>query len=152
MATQKNNLTLGFSVPFTQVSNFLIQRNDVSFKAKCVYNYMLSRASIKGWKFYRHDIVSHCQEGKSAVDAGIKELKEKGYLSITPNKLESGRIEGHNWVLLDPEIGFQIPEIDAQGADNLAPEPHRIPISGNTVIREESNIEFNKKESLKKNK
>ena len=59
------------------------QSNNLSYRAKGILGYMLSRPD--NWKFNKTDLVRRSIEGRDAVYKAIDELKEQGYLHIYPN-------------------------------------------------------------------
>lgn len=91
---------------FTQVSNQLIEDSRLSWKAKGILIYLLSRPN--NWKVNKSDLERRATEGKASLDSGIEELKEMGYLHIYRNRLENGQIDGWVWEYDDepftPEI------------------------------------------------
>lgn len=77
------------AVPFTQVPNELLYNPDISFKAKGLWAYMSAKPD--GWSFSAARIAEETKEERKAIQAGLRELSDHGY--ITAKKLSSGRIE-----------------------------------------------------------
>lgn len=94
----KNNLKSGY----TQVPNEILQDNRISWKAKGILSFLMSRPNE--WEFYMDEIKANSTDGKRALQSGIKELEEIGYLLRNPiyNK-EKGRFFGWDWILDLPE-------------------------------------------------
>ena len=79
---------------FTQIANTLFEDNNLSYRAKGILGYMLSRPD--NWKFNKTDLVRRSIEGRDAVYKAIDELKERGYLHIYPN-YEKNKLNGWTW-------------------------------------------------------
>ncbi len=96
---------------FAMVSYQALQDTRLSWKARGIYAFLVSKASIEGWKFNRDALIEASDnDGKASYDSGIKELKDLGYLSIEPIKLERGAFAGWKWTLND-----QSPELPKTG-------------------------------------
>ena len=65
-----------------------LEDDRLSFKAKGILAYLLSKPN--NWKVVVWDLVKHCKDGKSAVYAGLKELREAGYYEKKPIRNEEG--------------------------------------------------------------
>jgi len=74
--------------PFVQIDKTCLYDDNLSFKAKGLLVYMLSRPD--GWKFYLSEIVTNTREGKASVSSGIKELEEAGYLVRHQERKDNG--------------------------------------------------------------
>jgi hypothetical protein len=79
---------------FTQISNSVFEDERLSYRAKGVLGYLLSRPN--NWKFNKTDLVRRSAEGRDAVYTAIEELKELNYLHIYPN-YENGKLNGWTW-------------------------------------------------------
>ena len=75
------------NINFTQVSNDLLLDKRVSAKAKGIYAYLYSKPD--NWDFSVDRIASDFKDGYKAVNGGIKELEELGY--IGREKQNNGR-------------------------------------------------------------
>jgi hypothetical protein len=80
---------------FTQIDNSVFENEKLSYRAKGLIGYLLSRPN--NWKFNKTDLVRRSTEGRDAVYKAIDELKEQNYLHIYPNRLENGMIDGWIW-------------------------------------------------------
>jgi len=90
-------LIKNIDVNFTQVNNNVILDIDLTYKAKGIYAYLVSRPD--NWKFYINNIVSQSSNGKTSVQSGIKELEEAGYLERKLTKDNKGKITGYNYII-----------------------------------------------------
>lgn len=80
---------------FTQISNTLLEDSRLSWKAKGLLCYLMSRPD--SWKINKTDICNRGAEGRDSMQNGLKELKEYGYLHIYPSKAKNGQFEGWIW-------------------------------------------------------
>ena len=76
-------------MPFTQIANYVLNDQGLSFRAKGIYSYLFSKPD--GWDFAVSRISNDTTEGRDAVGKAIKELEERGYLTRIRQK--SGRVE-----------------------------------------------------------
>jgi hypothetical protein len=114
---------------FTQISNLLFEDSNLSWKAKGILCYLLSRPN--NWKINKTDLENRAAEGRESVHNGIKELKKLGYLHIYPNRLENGQIDG--WIWEYDDIPFT-PEIrENRNTDNPQKTGENVLVSQITV-------------------
>lgn len=79
---------------FTQISNALFEDPKLSWKAKGILGYLLSRPN--NWKINKTDLYKRATEGRDAMQKGLNELRENGYLHVYPN-YENGKLNGWIW-------------------------------------------------------
>ena len=93
---------------YTVLPNRIINSPDMSFKAKGVLAYMLSRPD--DWQFYLSEIVKHATDGMSAVRSAVQELIDNRYIvRIRDRDEETGKFAGYIYLVFDfpqehPEI------------------------------------------------
>ena len=77
------------------------QNSDLSYKAKGILAYLLSRP--KNWKGQIFDIEKNsCKDGKNSIKTGIKELVDKGYAKLkSRGKDENGKFLGMYYEFFD---------------------------------------------------
>ena len=75
-------------VPFSQIANAILNDPELSFKAKGIYAYMISKPD--NWNFTIQSIASQVKDGKASIQAGIKELKGSGWIKYIKHKNGSG--------------------------------------------------------------
>ena len=80
------------SVPYTQIANMVLNDPLLSFRAKGVLVYLLSKPP--DWKAIEADIVKHTAEGRHAVRTAIKELLDVGYLKREQYRADDGTFHG----------------------------------------------------------
>ena len=86
--------------PYVMIDRRPIDNPKLSFKAKGILTYLMSRPD--GWEVSVADLIKRSTDGEASVRAGLKELKEAGHMRYTQSR-KSGRITG--WLI---EI-FEIP-------------------------------------------
>lgn len=80
---------------FTQISNTMLEDERLSWRAKGILSYMLSRPD--NWKINKTDLYKKGKEGRDAMQNALNELKELGYLHIYSVKDDKGQIETWIW-------------------------------------------------------
>lgn len=135
---------------FTQISNSVFENENLSYRAKGVLGYLLSRPN--NWKFNKTDLVRRSTEGRDAIYKAIDELKEQGYLHIYRNVLKDGKFDG--WIWEYDDIPFMPEHLKNRttekqpntGEKQPIPRTTENPYDGKTVLREIStynNTELN---------
>lgn len=109
MATYRINKSGKQAPPFTRILNDPLQDERLSFKARGLLAYMLTKPD--NFRFYIEELMKHTTEGKDSIRAGLKELERLGYVHRYPIKDARGKIV--SWELdiyespsLRPESGF----------------------------------------------
>lgn len=109
MATHRVNKSGKRAPPFTRIVNSMLQDVRLSFKARGLLSYMLSKPD--GFKFYLDEMTKHTTDGKDSIRAGLKELEKLGYVRRYAVKDQRGKIQ--SWELdiyespsIHPESGF----------------------------------------------
>lgn len=74
MANEKINVVKKKVNPFVMVEHELINNENLSWGAKGLLIYMLSKPD--NWKFYKSDVVKHATNGIDSVNNILKELEE----------------------------------------------------------------------------
>jgi len=88
---------------YTQVSETVLSDTKLSWKARGMYSFLVSKATIDGWDFNREWLIGQsCPDGKASFDNGMKELKDSGYIRITKQFLQ-GRIS-YKWEILEKPL------------------------------------------------
>lgn len=83
-----NRLIKGDGVPFTQISNEVLNDDRLSLKAKGLYCYMYSKPD--SWNFTAKLIATQNRDSRDAVLSGMKELTAAGLLSYQKHSDGSG--------------------------------------------------------------
>ena len=93
---------------FAQISNELINNNQLSYKALGILTYILSKPD--DWEVYNSDLIREGIDGKESIRTGLLELKEKKYIQRYRvfNK-RTGSV--HHWETLVSETPFADEEL-----------------------------------------
>lgn len=90
---------------FTCIDNFILTDNRLSYKAKGIWLYAMSRP--EDWVFYISDIANHSNEKEKSIRSGLKELEEYGYLRKTQKKDDKGKFAPSDWEFYEKPQDFQ---------------------------------------------
>jgi DnaD/phage-associated family protein len=91
--------------PYVMIDRRPIENPTLSFKAKGILTYLLSRPD--GWEVSVADLIKRGTDGEAGVRAGLKELKNAGHMKYTTSR-KAGRITG--WLI---EV-YEVPDSDFQ--------------------------------------
>lgn len=91
--------------PYVMVDRRPIDNPKLSYKAKGILTYLLSRPD--GWEVNVPDLVNHGIDGPAAIRTGLKELGAAGHIKYNPHR-EGGYIK--KWVI---EV-YEVPNATAQ--------------------------------------
>lgn len=97
--------------PYVMVDRRPIDNPRLSYKAKGILTYLLSRPD--GWEVNVPDLVNHGIDGPAAIRTGLKELRAAGHIKYNPHR-EGGYIK--KWVI---EV-YEVPNAMAQGNEGEA--------------------------------
>ena len=100
MNTLRNKLTSNFTI----VPNEIVNDSRLSMKAKSIFLYLLSKPD--DWDFYIQNIADSCTDGKNAIQTGLKELEEHGYLMRKKKVNEINRFDGWEYIMKLPDNGI----------------------------------------------
>ena len=104
---------------YTQVCNDIINETGLSWKAKGILIYLLSKPD--GWTVRENNIVKHSVDGLKATKAGIKELINRGYMSRRKIRDYQGKYRG--WETIVCEVPFtEMPFSDVGFSDVHLPD------------------------------
>lgn len=128
---------------FTMVQNAFLNDASLSWKAKCIFIYMISKP--EGWKLnIKGDLVKRSTDGERAVYSGISELVDAGYISrtrsrdfsITYHLFENKDDNDVDDYILSRSQNSDVQNADVQNAD--------VQNSNDLVIPKDSNTESSK--------
>lgn len=113
MATYRIKKSGNKAPPFTRVLNESLHDERLSFKARGLLAYMLSKPD--NYRFYIDELTKHTTEGKDSIRAGLKELEQLGYIKRysvkdSRGKIMSWEIDIYESPSLRPESGFPVVE------------------------------------------
>lgn len=110
---------------FSIIDNNLIDNSSLSFKARGLLIYMLSKPD--DWQFYTSELAKHSsKEGIAAIKSALHEIEKAGYLIRQKKRQDDGKFGGIDWKLVDtpafsPEVDYPLadkPSADKPLADN----------------------------------
>jgi len=85
---------------YSIISNEILDDQRISFKARGLLAYMLSKSD--DWKFYVDELANHSEkDGKKAVQSALKEIENAGYLKRIKQRDKQGHFSEQDWQLLD---------------------------------------------------
>ncbi len=93
------------SNPYVVINKTFLNDTNLSFKAKGLLSYLLSKPD--NWTVYTVDLIKSSKDGKDAVVSGLKELKNLGYLEKYSIRDDKGRIS--HW----ESIIYEVPSLEA---------------------------------------
>ena len=119
--------------PFVQIDKTSIMDARLSFKAKGILAYLLSRPP--NWQVYEIEIIKHAKDGRDSVRSGIKELIDCGYIDRKESRNEKGQFKGYEYSVYETPNRDGLSNI---GKSNIG--------ESNTSNKELSNKELNNKD------
>lgn len=129
MSIRRSRLPFENGDQFTKIPNDWIRDRRLSRKARTILAEILSHRI--GWEVTTESLVAAGREGRDSVLAGIKELKELGYL--TPiQKRDGGRFKGIDYELSMPH---EAPEKASRKASTATGKSgHGAPVDNPTTV------------------
>jgi len=88
--------------PYAQISNAMLEDDTLSFKAKGLLSYLLSRCD--DWDVYQSQLADLGPDGETSVRSGIDELMEAGYIQREPRRNEDGTIAEWEYVVRESPL------------------------------------------------
>lgn len=112
--------------PYVTLDKKIINNPNLSFKAKGILTYLLSKPP--GWQVRISDIQKHSTDGRESIISGLRELENAGYFSRVQKRDQSGRFtKSKTDIYEDP--GLQVtPDLqypDLQYKDTHESSSHR---------------------------
>lgn len=101
--------------PYVQIDKRIFEDDRLSWKAKGLLGYFLSRPD--DWEVSVYDLINRSKDGRDSVYAGMKELREVGYMDRIPDRNEKGRIVKHYYIV------FESPKPQLTDFPEVVPSP-----------------------------
>jgi len=102
--------------PFAQIDRSILDNPNLSWKAKGLLCYLLSKPD--NWKVRTEDLVNRSTDGKTAVWSALNELKEAGHAVMEYQKdPETGLMTGRTWVI------HEVPQTKTSETVGVKPSP-----------------------------
>lgn len=131
---------------FSIVSNDILDDSRMSFKARGLLTYMLSKPD--DWEFYTKELVTHSQkDGISSIQSALSEMELAGYLKRIKKRGEKGKFSSQDWLISDkpefsPQTGFphvDKPQLEKPHVDNpqlLSTDSTKTELTNNSINQE----------------
>lgn len=85
---------------YTVVRNKVLQNDELHWKTRGIFAYMLSLPD--DWEFFTTEIAKHSKhDGIAVVKSGLQELEKNGYLIRIQPRNSKGQFGQSNWLLID---------------------------------------------------
>lgn len=84
---------------FVTVNKNFIYNNDLSWKAKGILLYLLSRPD--DWQVYETELQKNASDGKDSLKSGIKELEDVGYILRSRKRDKNGKFSGYDYCVYE---------------------------------------------------
>lgn len=114
---------------FLVVDNKIIEDKRLSFKARGLLIYMLSKPD--DWKFWTSELVKRsAKDGISSIRTALKELEAAGYLIRKRERSSKGTFTSQDWILTDkPTFQPQVekPHVDKPQVEKPHVDNHTLP-------------------------
>ncbi|WP_144499352.1 DnaD domain-containing protein [Bacillus sp. FDAARGOS_235] len=107
---------------YTTINNTGLKDERLSWKAKGILAYILTLPD--DWVFYREELSRHAKDGLDSLRAGMKELKEYGYLKRFPVR------DDNNKIIKWETIIYEVPQNDPL----VEKPPVEIPLEGKPPV------------------
>ena len=105
--------------PYVMIDRRPVDNPNLSFKAKGILTYLLSRPD--GWEVNQVDLAKRSTDGLASVKAGVKELQKAGHLRHQAVRNSTGQIISHIWEVYEvPQVENRLldtPQLDSQVLD-----------------------------------
>ena len=99
---------------FSIVDNKVIEDERLSFKARGLLIYMLSKPD--DWKFYTEELAKRSnKDGISAIKTALNEIEDAGYLTRKQGHKKNGQFTNQDWILTDTSTNS--PQVEKPLAD-----------------------------------
>jgi hypothetical protein len=121
-------------VGFTTVQNQFIDDARLSFQAKGIMLYVLSKPDH--WRISERSLAAIGPDGRHTVRGALKELEEAGYIRRTRVRLENGTFEWQSMIFETPVGDAETPPVVVENHTTVDEKPTtvaRFPIHGLTI-------------------
>lgn len=89
--------------PFVMIQRAIFENPELSWKAKGLLGYLLSRPD--NWSVRVADLVNRSTDGRDACYSALKELGDAGYITKHESESEGGRFAGFDYVVHESPVG-----------------------------------------------
>ncbi len=96
------------NIPFGTIARDTLSSPTLSLKAKGLLAFLFCLPPQ--WKFSVSGLQKYCMEGRDAIHATLKELKEAGYMTTYPRRDKAGRMDGYDYIFRETlTVSFPYP-------------------------------------------
>ena len=107
---------------FTQVDNKILENPNLSWKAKGLLTYFLSRPD--NWRVRLADLEKRSTDGVTAIRSALAELERANYAKLELARAENGTLEGSFWSIYEePDTGMQETSMPDDTGMQVSPTP-----------------------------
>jgi len=85
--------------PFVMINKEGLSDKELSFKAKGILVYLLSKPD--DWQVYENELSRASKDNRHSVRTGIQELIDKGYIIRKKNRTEKGQFAGYDYTVYE---------------------------------------------------
>lgn len=109
------------NIPFGTIARDTLSSPTLSLKAKGLLAFLFCLPPQ--WKFSVSGLQKYCMEGRDAIHATLKELKEAGYMTTYPRRDKAGRMDGYDYIFRETlTVSFPYPaNPDTEKPDTVKP-------------------------------
>ena len=138
----KNIIRVKKETRFVVLDKTFLDDNSLSWKAKGIMAYMLSKPD--DWTFYLDELMRHSTDGKASFRSGFKELQDAGYVQRVKHRKEDGTFRWETIVYEQPHTDF--PQVDNPSVEK--PQVEKPSMDNRKLLNNDllSNDELNNKE------
>jgi hypothetical protein len=87
-------------LPYSQIDNRVINDSRLSWKARGILIYLLSKPD--DWEVSFENLINNSPDGRQSLQTGFRELKKMGYAEMKVSRdFSSGKIQGKHWVIFE---------------------------------------------------
>lgn len=129
--------------PFVMIQRAIFENPELSWKAKGLLGYLLSRPD--NWSVRVADLVNRSTDGRDACYSALKELGDAGYITKHESESEGGRFAGFDYVVHESPVGKSAgSEPSPVGKSARSPVGKSVSGKSDTNNKEVTNNELNK--------
>lgn len=104
--------------PYTMIDSSIFTNSNLSWKAKGLMGYFLSRPD--DWKINLKDLYNQSTDGYDSVKSGLKELKNNGYIELVPIR-NKGKIVSWEYIVYEVPISTTIDKSGSEPREGFPP-------------------------------
>ena len=97
--------------PYVQVLKNFLGDDRISWKAKGLFSYLLSKPD--NWVVRENDLIKQSTDGRDSIRAGVEELIKYGYV-VKVERREKGKFVGMEWILHESPQAVDIADVPPQ--------------------------------------